>query len=187
MKHFILYLFFILLIIPQLSNAQKFTFKEIKHNTVKKDFKKVLILGFGAIETRLFLENLSAKIIDRLKTENIEAEYQYLGKKTERTDEEIKNRLHNQFDAFIVFSPLDTSLFSLKYRTISPAVFVPGVGTVNATNASRTISYTQNFDIQLYEPGNGLVATWEAALKIDCDFSKQQIYSTIVKTIFVNF
>ncbi len=154
MKHFILYLIFILLNTPHFSKAQKFTFKETKTISVKKDFKKVLILSFGSIETRLFLENLSAKIIDRLKIENIEAEYQYLGNKTEQTDGEIKNRMHNLFDAFMVFSPLDTSLFSLKYKTNNMGVPVSGFGTVGVTTASRSISYTQNFDIKLYEPGN---------------------------------
>jgi hypothetical protein len=51
--------------------AQDIKFIDYTSNTNPKNFKRILIVGAGSIASRLFLENLSNKLIDNLKKRDL--------------------------------------------------------------------------------------------------------------------
>ena len=188
MKHIILYIIFLILISPFSSFGQDYVFKETKTNTVKRNYKAILIIGYGSIEARLFLEALSSKIIDNFKLDSIKTAYKYLGKATVQTDKEIKNMADSQYDAIIIFLPKDTAVASMGNYAHTSSAYFPIIGNANYSTTSRIVSYTQNFDIQLYEPSDKSTSVWSALLKIvNADFSKQKFYSRILKTLLTSF
>ena len=108
-------LILLMFLLPCLCFGQKFIFKDSIMNKEKKEFKKILMVGFGSVETRQFLESLSSKLTSEFKSFKIESEFDYLGKDPKGDTEEIKNLLSKGFNAIIIFSPEDSANLFLYY------------------------------------------------------------------------
>jgi hypothetical protein len=159
-------------------------------NTNPKNFKRIFIVGAGSIASRVFLENLSNKLIEDLGMKGIKAEYYYLGKKERGSAFDIKNLPIKGFDALIVFNPTDTSVAKVGAKSLDS---IPGHAGIKIGSSilfggtSSTymyyVNYKEKFDILLYETINTSNPIWEASLKVNGDFSKNKIYLKAVKKI----
>ena len=196
MKHLFPYLVLFAFLIPKEGAGQYVTFKETITDTTSKHFKKVLLVGIGPMETRVFLDNLTAKLITKFASQNVQAWFLYLGKSAEQANIELKKVLDSTYDALFIFSPID----SLHYYNISFDYYPndpfdlsksspPGqrsnstLGTATYVTPIRTISYEDNFNIQLYNIHIQKTLIWEASLKVDFNLRKNSIYTEVSKAI----
>lgn len=183
MKALSVYFFLLVFLLPATSIGQKFIFKEIRTDTVRKYLNKILIVGIGSVETRHFSETLSSMLIKKFKLMNIESEFHYLGKDPKKANEEVKTLLTMNFDAVMVFAPSDSSFFSLQYITSNSRTTTNTWGDINIQITTRSLSYSQYFYLQLYELANPNNLVWEASLDVAFDPTEQNIYSRITQKI----
>ena len=171
--------------------AQKITLVETKRNTIQKKFNNVLIIGAGPSATRLFLDNLTEKLIEELHKKEINATYYYDGNVDRNTQIDLKKLIDEKFDGYIVFNISDTSQVTRKSTTLPLSIPISGgrgIASVNV-NYSR-LKYAEDFYIQFFEFANTSVSIWEGVLKLDFDFSKARLYSSItdllIKSLYQN-
>jgi hypothetical protein len=182
MRYFIFFALLFFFFTPYEGVGQRNTLKETKTNIIQKDYKKILLVGKGPLETRVFLEILTSHLIDKLKSRNIQAEYKYFGKDTSANNK-ITQSSNQEFDAVIVFSPMDSLINpSISYNKRSNYL-APYVGVGNYNTYSRTIDYAETFDVQLFDSLDQVTSIWNVSLDVDCDFSKKKNISSISKLI----
>ena len=195
MRKFALYLILLVLLLPFRSVGQDYIFKVTKNDTVQKDFKRVLIVGIGLIETRMFLDNLSTKVIKALMADKIEAEYYHLGKSVSEANIGIKQLLNQYFNAVLVFSPIDSlhnyelsfgpsyDFYDPPYPALPNQFNNNKLGVVIPRPPIRSIKYEDNFNIQLYDIQNQKTLIWSATLKVDFNLVKASIYKEVSELI----
>ncbi len=156
---------------------EKITLVETQQNEKKLTIKKILMVGAGSIESRFFLDKLATKIKQDFKKNNVELDYNYLGKINKDSSIQINKMLYKNYDAILVFNPVDTSNLEEKFVTERYGYNPPSGGYVGVNVSKRTIKYIQRFDISIYD--NEMGTLWAAILKITIDYSKDKNYSII--------
>jgi len=70
-----------LLLIPVSATAQKkiLILETYRKNDSTKTYKQILITGEGNMQSKMYLQNISAELTEALKEKNIECHYEYLG------------------------------------------------------------------------------------------------------------
>ncbi len=162
-------------------------------NTNPKIFKKIFIVGAGTIASRVFLENLSSKLIENLKKKGIDAEYSYLGKTEKDIILDFKNLQTKGFDAIFFFNPTGTSKTKIGAKSLDS---IPGhTGAKIASlilfgNTASTykyfVNYMEIFNISIFDITNTSNPIWEAFLGVDGNFSKKKMYKKITEKIILN-
>ncbi|MBK7307676.1 MAG: hypothetical protein IPI88_12005 [Chitinophagaceae bacterium] len=186
MKHFGFILAFFLFLTDITSEAQTNNLIETKTNAEQKNYRKILILGKGALETRAFLEILSQKLISKFKTKGIEAKYYFKGKDTIQISEDLKQLATEKFDAVISFEPRDSSHYShITYSKNNSPLTAPILGPGNFS--SRSIEYQDIFEVSICEDLTKCEPIWGAILSIDSDFTKKDNMKEILNKIFFSF
>lgn len=133
-----------------------------------KHYHKILIVGEGGMQARMYMDNLSAELIKELKSQNIECKYEYLGDhhKTD-TDIALEKAKAWPHDAVLRFSPLAT-FESVRTTTYN-----------NASSLQQQF-LVNDFDILLAENSE---TVWSAQLHTIIEFGKITVYKRIRKVI----
>jgi hypothetical protein len=173
-------------IAPDYVQAQKNVLTERKVNALQKDYKKILIIGDGPIEARIFLDELSDELIRHLSFDHIKAQYLFKGNDTLRAGVPINAFQAGDFDAIIFFFPKDSLHYfdihySQRYNFLSGFVDAPHYRTYK-----QSVTFEETFGIQLFESDQRNISIWEATLKVDCDFGKKNRISVISNMIMSN-
>ena len=84
-------------------------------NFEQYDFKNILILGSGDIDTRLFLETFSEIIGRKVKSKQIKFDFKYSGKEEVNIDSSFNNETVKNYDAILLFKPIDTGKVDISY------------------------------------------------------------------------
>lgn len=164
------------------SIIQKITLVETVTNYKTTSLKKILMIGAGSIETRFFLDQLAIKLKKDLAKEKVQLDYNYLGKINRDSKIDINKTIDKNYEATIVFSPIDTSKMieiSNSYPSIDSAPF--GSGYALKKTVSKSMIYLQRFNISIYD--NNLINLWGALLNIGVSLNEDKIYSNISKKI----
>ena len=186
-KKFLSLLVLVLLTLSYSVKSQKYTFTEIKTDSIKRDFKKILIVSFGSVEARSFCENLSEQLIKTLMADSIEVEFKYLGKDAAAGNKEFKILAIQKYDAIISLVPKDSASYWTNNNTTSTQSSNNAIGQMPMTTRFRDVTYTQTFNIQLLEPVNQSKVLWSASLYVIFDPAKKKVYKEITKTILSSF
>lgn len=96
---------FILLALWCPAQSQDYIFTEIKTDSVKRSFRKIVIVSFGSVESRFFCENLSGQLLKELKPDSVGIEYIYLGKDAREGNREFKKVSKENYDAIVTVTP----------------------------------------------------------------------------------
>lgn len=186
MKKFLPLLSFVLLALSYSGKSQKYSFAEIKADSLKHNFKKILIVSVGPKEPRAFSENLSEQLIKRLIAYSVQAEFNYLGKDTvEGKKKFILLDLQN-YDAVITLMPADSVYFTTR-TTTDNGTFDSRLGAPQFKTSSRFVFYAQTFNIQLFEPIQQDKIIWSTFLSVFFDPIKSKIYKDIAKVMISSF
>lgn len=135
-----------------------------------RHYQRLLIVGEGGMQARMYMDNLSAELIKEFKSRHIECKYEYLGDHHKvDTDLILKKAEAWPHDAVLRFSPL--TAFER-----------------DATRLNNFEPYTSNvqqflvndFDVTLNE---GTRTIWYARLETTIEFGKLTVYKRIRKVI----
>ena len=178
-------LFFIIIISSNsVSQVPRHTlYRETMADTLGKELNNILILGIGSTPSRIFLDNLSEKLIKGLKSESVESEYRYLGKTAAEAKEDSSLYQVKNFKAVLLFIPKDSSFFEVK---ITRNKFVSSSNEYNSS-MTRNFIYEGNFDIRLYTTEEEKKLIWTAFTDVTNQLTKTSIYSKISKKIISDF
>jgi hypothetical protein len=128
--------------------------------------EKVLIIGAGSIATKIFMENLSKNMANRLNKEKI-ASNSIFFENTKPGSRLNKVALDSfDYDAYIIFYPTDGANLVMN-RTV-PAFSVPRI------NAVAPNSYQQEFTVQIYMKADKTKPVSEMSLHVDLDPTDDQ-------------
>ena len=173
--------------LPYSGRSQNYTFTEIKTDSVKRDFKRILIVSFGSVEARSFCENLSEQLIKALTSDSIDAEFNYLGKDQAEGNRQFRTLDKMRYDAVITLIPVDSAFYWTGNITTTTQSSNNVIGQMPITTRSRDVSYSQTFNIQLLETADQSKMLWSASLYVFFDPGKMKIYKDITKKILSSF
>lgn len=149
-----------------------------------KVVKNVLIIGIGSSTSRIFMDDLSQRIISRFKKLNIQSSYSYLGNNYADAIDEMSNLQKNfAYDAYLIFSPKDSS--NIAFINDKPAIpLSPGMP-IHIQH--HYLVYHQKFEITLLPKNFNLRSYWSALLTVNCDLRSNAIHSSLSKKICSQF
>ncbi|SHM47258.1 hypothetical protein [Chitinophaga sp. CF418] len=135
-----------------------------------KHYQKILIVGEGGMQARMYMDNLSVELIKELKSQNIECKYEYLGDHHKvDTDLALKKAEAWPHDAVLRFSPLTAfERDAARLNNFEPVT----------SNIQQFL--VNDFDITLNE---GTETIWSARLQTTIEFGKLTVYKRIRKVI----
>jgi len=150
-----------------------------------KHYQKILIIGEGGLQARMYMDYLSAELIKELKNQQIECKYEYLGDQHKvNTEEALKKALTWPHNAVLRFSPLSADQKEyIPFISLAPVVSTfsgtnTGVRHPNGTYSQQFL--TNDFDITLNE---GTDTVWSARLYTSIEVGKNTVYKRIRKVI----
>lgn len=160
-------------------------FREEFVDTAVNKVDSILILGIGASLERIFLNDLSNKMIESLNKKKIFASYTYLGKSIS----EIRQNKHSvdlqDYKAVFILRPTDTGSFTVQLR--KGDIIVPSsteiLGIDFATFTRKRDTYRQSFDFSLFINEESLKPIWRATADIDCEPGKKAGYTKMARKI----
>ncbi len=178
----------ILILFFSCTQTEKITFTEYKKNESNTELKKIMIIGAGSTDTRFFLDMLTTKLINHLQKKKIKTEYNYIGKINKDSSINIKAILNEGYDAFIIFSPKDTSKIKIDAYQNNNNVFLPTKNNdrINYQTNTRMIMYNQAFELSMYVSNDVINSLWEASLRVTIDYTNDKNYTKISKIILTN-
>jgi len=179
-------LFFIIIISSNsVSQVPRHTlYRETMADTLGKQLNNILILGIGSTPSRIFLDNLSEKLINKFESANVKAEYRYLGKTVAEAREDSNLNQVKDFKAVLLFIPRDSSFFEVKITKNNFSI--PRLTNSNEF-ITRNFIYEGNFDIRLYTTEEEKKLIWTAFTDVTNQLTKTSIYSKISKKIISDF
>ena len=163
-------------------------FRETQADTLYGKIEKILIAGMGSSLERIFLNDLSNKLIKDFSSKRITATYLYLGKTTEEAKKNYDVTNMSNYDAILFFHPTDTNRFDVRH--IKSNVFIPlPLAPIAVMRPSRNRdTYEQSFDILLYKKGDtDELKIWSASVDIDCEPGKKNGANKLAKKILQRF
>lgn len=158
---------------------KKIVLRPAKHKVDSvKHYQKILIVGEGGLQARMYMDNLTTELIKALKTRHIECKYEYLGDVNKvNTDEALKKALAWPHDAVLRFFPVSTSE-KARVRATSVAPMAGGGYIPSGMGIQQFL--VNDFDITLNE---GSETVWSAQLFTSIEFGKITVYRRIRKVI----
>ncbi|MCF6401872.1 hypothetical protein L3C95_03245 [Chitinophaga filiformis] len=148
-----------------------------------KHYRKILIVGEGSMQSRMYMDHLSVELIKELKAHNIDCKYEYLGDPHKLdTDEVLKKVAAWPHDAVLRFSPLSASMDQqTNYISTAPQMGYNGVMSYTGGGTVSQMYLVDEFDITLIE---GPETIWSARLSTSIEMAKFTVYKRIRKVIF---
>ncbi|CAN5439328.1 hypothetical protein BH11BAC3_BH11BAC3_21680 [soil metagenome] len=147
-------------------------FRENQADTLNVKLDTILLAGVGSSLERIFLNDLSDKLIKDFASKKVFASYIYIGKNTTEAKENYKEINRDNYKAILLFFPTDTTVFDIRRITSSIIVPLPVAGAFFRPSRSRT-TYEQSFNIILFRMDETVTKIWEASVDIDCEPGKK--------------
>ncbi|WP_148661122.1 hypothetical protein [Flavisolibacter tropicus] len=142
------------------------------------DITNVLLVGTGPIASRMFLDNLSSKMMETFKRKGVSSEFSYIGKVPQLANLKLDSLVTAPFDACLVFKASDDvylNMTKVKYT---------GVAITGATVAGYGNQYKDKYTVSLYTKKEGMQLVWQGDLKVDFDLAEDSRYNQISNLIF---
>ncbi len=167
-------------VIPTYLGKSTLTEKRVNKNAVK--ITNLLIVGVGSTASRVFLENLSVKIIKLFVHSNIPCDFTYAGKISRGEQVNLKDIITFQYNSYLVLNPVDTSYMDTNKQVAMYGTPLPGG--YAGTGSIMGNQYKEDFDVELYSSSHIVNRVWQAELKVDFDIANADRYKKIAKEIF---
>jgi hypothetical protein len=166
------------------ANAQSWKITEIKKNTEIKKFNKILLIGEGNMASRFFLENLSEKIMEKLKKLNIECDYKFI--EPTKAKIEIRNYMDKKYKGYIYFNPQEYSKAVMIANSDDFNIVIPPLTThSNASIRLGNMIFKERYEIFFFENSASDDSIWNAELEVNFDFSEERIYKKITRKLIL--
>jgi len=140
-----------------------------------RHYKRILIVGEGGMQSRMYLDNLSVEIIKELKKQQIECKYEYLGDRSKvNTEVALQKAKTWEHDAILKFYPFFTDEQPTNTDVANPIYWRMG-------DPSKVVQQymVSDYEITLNEPSGKV---WSAKLHSVVEFGRP-VYKRIRKLI----
>ena|GEM_PF-3169920 len=163
-------------------SAQSIDINTIKSNDVVKQYKSLLITGQGNMQARMYMDNVSAQLIEGLKKKNIECHYEFLGDDTKTDTDEAFRKLNNgQYNAVLQLLPVE---FTERKRLINQnGVLLRSTSTFKTPVKWSTTKLTNDLDLVITEKTDSIII-WQANLKTIINPTSKSTYREIRDQLF---
>lgn len=164
-------------------------FRETQADTFAGKLNSILLVGIGSSLERIFLDDLSEKLIEDFSSKKITASYSYLSKNLKEAQKNFNDSNINKYKAVLFFYPTGTTLFENRY--IRSNIFIPLlVSPIILRPGRHRDTYEQSFQISLYKTTDSLTRVWNANVDIDCEPGKKKgakkLGNKILKQFIIN-
>lgn len=155
---------------------QSLRMETYKTNEVDKHYKKLLIVGEGNMQAKMYLQALSNELIKSFAKKNIDCHYEYLGDyyKT-NTEDSFEKVDKNQYDAVLRMMPrvLKEKIYVTPVYQSPPAGQHSNVRPIYSGTVKKMRRHVDDFDLTLSESDSTI---WKANLRAFIDPTSKKIY-----------
>ena len=144
-------------------------FRETKADTLDIKLDSILIVGIGSSLERIFLDDLSNKLIKDFSSKKIVATYSYIGKTMPDANKNYKEVNKDGYKAVLLFRPTDTSWFDIEHKSAGLGGIPTPIGFLSTSFSRNRTTYQQTFSLQLFKIDKKLTEIWCASVDIDCE------------------
>ena len=187
-------LLFVFILMNLHSNAQfdrlyytDVDFRETKADTLDIKLDSILLLGIGSSLERIFLDELSNKLIKDFSSKKIVATYSYIGKTLPDANKNYKEVNKDGYKAVLLFRPTDTSWFDIERKTAGFFIVPTTTGLLNIYASRNRTTYQQTFSLQLFKIDKKLTEIWSASVDIDCEPDEKKGSKKVGNKILARF
>lgn len=162
-------------------------FREIKVESLKSPLSSILIAGIGTAPSRIFLTQLTDKLIRNFNSSGVKSTYEYLGADIKAAKENIKRISTSGYSAILLFSPSDSALFEINNGYLNNTFDTPLPGSMNSPTVLSSMMFYQNFRTLLYLMENKRTSVWNGSISIGYDLRNEYLPATIGNIIYKCF
>jgi hypothetical protein len=137
----------------------------------------VLMVGSGTVASEVFLENLSAELIQSFKTRGVPTEFTFMGKMPPSASLPLESLIQDKFDTYLVFKSSNNAYLDMSKEKVK--VYGPD----NMTRKKYGNQYAERYTVTLYHKKEKIQAIWQGDLAIDFDLANSSRYKEISKLI----
>jgi hypothetical protein len=150
--------------------------KETKCKEHRVPITNLLLIGSGPVASRVFLDNLSSKMIQAFKAQGVHADFSYVGKLSQSSLYRLDSLVSDQYDTYLLFKASDSSF--LDMNKVKQVVIGPGI-----SGASYGNQYVETYKLFLYQKAEKLGLVWQGNLKVDFDLANANKYKQVSQLI----
>jgi len=134
------------------------------------------------MQARMYMDNVSAQLIEGLKKKNIECHYEFLGDDTKTDTDEAFRKLNNgQYNAVLQLLPVE---FTERKRLINQnGVLLRSTSTFKTPVKWSTTKLTNDLDLVITEKTDSIII-WQANLKTIINPTSKSTYREIRDQLF---
>lgn len=165
--------------------AQDVEFTEKQADSINVKLDSILILGIGSTPTRIFLDDLSNKLVKEFSNRRINVTYFFLGKDVDEAKREFTKINKTGYKAFLWLLPRGSVFFDTE--TYITQGFNPTSGANTGYTKRSELRYQQSFDFQLYKTDKGNERFWNANVDIDCVPGKKRTINDLADKLLTAF
>lgn len=148
------------------------SFKENFIDSTEVKLDSILLIGAGSSPTRIFLDNMSKRIINSFTKAKIHSQYEYLGKNSLEAKSNYEKSPYKNYKAILLLLS-DSSSFEVHNHVTL------GIGVTNAATLypyptrNKYLLNDQTFNCQLFIKKEKMTLIWNGVLHVSCNPSDQ--------------
>ena len=145
------------------------TFIEGFSDSAKVDADTILLVGVGSSATRIFLNNLSQRIINSFAESKITCTYAYMGKTAAEAKKQFDTSSYKDYKAVLCLMPDSASIFEV-HNTRAYHIWLADLKfQALYTTISTEILNEQSFTCRLYVKREKIMQIWNGFLEVSCN------------------
>jgi hypothetical protein len=164
----------------------KFILEQKQIDSIGKPIDSILIIGIGSSTTRIFLDDLSQSVINRLTDDSIVAHYLYLGKTSTEAQSALDTVNKKGYNAILFFFPQGSSFYDVQ-GSLNQTTANTRLGPITTIAAFSRIDYQQDFNLQLCIQDSEWKQIWTASLEVAGDLRKPKNAKNIAARLLSYF
>jgi hypothetical protein len=165
--------------------SQKIVFTEKQNDSINVKLDSILILGIGSTPTRIFLDDLSNKLVKEFSKKHISVSYFFLGEDVAEAKREFAKINMAGYKAILWFLPKGSVFFDNE--TYTRRRVDPITGRSGAVTHYSVLKYKQAFDFQLYKTDKNNERFWNAEVDINDAPGKKSTINTLADKLLEVF
>lgn len=179
---FLIFFTCITLILLSQPPANSFSYREKNFDSTNTSIDSILIIGYGTSTSAIFFDNISSKLIKKLKDEYIRSESRFLGKTGAEAKDSFNRIPLDNYKAYIFITPDYEAFFQVDLHTVGAGIPTQR-GKANFYFYTETYNYEGHVVFKLYTRDEQARLLWTASISTDMNLVKQAVYSKIAKRI----
>ncbi len=146
--------------------SQRIVFTEKQADSLNVKLDSILILGIGTTPTRIFLDDLSNRLVKEFTNRKINVSYVFLGKDVAEAKREFASINKAGYKAILWFLPKGSAYFNTE-TYVTRGGFNSATGRSTGPTEVSILRYKQAFDVHLCKTDKNNELFWNAEVDIN--------------------